>query len=351
MLWLQTAPIPLFHLHPFLFAAFWLTSTDLSLELHKWKTKLRLSFNVVSLFLAKRHGGPVNGWSVNFAYTNLEFTRIDLMPELSALIPYFTLFAGTFLAVLAIVPIASAIARLVGLVDAPDARRKFHSNAVPLVGGVSVFLGMVIACSIVFLFFPNEIFGNQLTSSKVIQVVGLLVAATIIVVIGVIDDRFGIRGRQKLLGQIFVSLIVIGTGTWVFSFRVSDKTFDLRDAWTRTSQPQVSALHEVIDSDANAKLLEIERQTKAGEVRVSEADRQNEAVARRSKVLKANVARSYPAITVLYRGLALLAGAFTVFWIVGAINSVNLIDGADGLAGTTTFIISAVARHHCDLHR
>ncbi len=265
----------------------------------------------------------------------------DIMPELSALIPYFTLFAGTFLAVLAIVPIASAIARLVGLVDAPDARRKFHSNAVPLVGGVSVFLGMVIACSIVFLFFPNEIFGNQLTSSKVIQVVGLLVAATIIVVIGVIDDRFGIRGRQKLLGQIFVSLIVIGTGTWVFSFRVSDKTFDLRDAWTRTSQPQVSALHEVIDSDANAKLLEIERQTKAGEVRVSEADRQNEAVARRSKVLKANVARSYPAITVLYRGLALLAGAFTVFWIVGAINSVNLIDGADGLAGTTTFIISA----------
>ena len=30
----------------------------------------------------------------------------------------------------------------------------------------------------------------------------------------------------------------------------------------------------------------------------------------------------------------------TVLWIVGAINSVNLIDGADGLAGTTTFIIS-----------
>ena len=263
------------------------------------------------------------------------------MPELSAFIPYIALFAGTFLAVLVIVPIASRIARRVGLVDAPDARRKFHKDSVPLVGGISVFLGLVIACSIFFFFFSKELFGSLLTTAKAIQVVGLFIASTIIVVIGVIDDRFGIRGRQKLLGQIFVALIVVGTGTWVFSFRVSDKTFDLRDAWTRTSDPQVAALHEVIDSDANAKLAEIERQTKSGEVELSEAEKQNEAVARRTKVLKANVAKSYPAITVLYRGLALLAGAFTVLWIVGAINSVNLIDGADGLAGTTTFIVSA----------
>lgn len=263
------------------------------------------------------------------------------MPELSAFIPYIALFAGTFLAVLAIVPIASNIARRVGLVDAPDARRKFHKDSVPLVGGISVFLGLVIACSIVFLFFSKELFGSLLTTAKVIQVVGLFIAATIIVLIGVIDDRFGIRGRQKLLGQIFVALIVVGTGTWVFSFRVSDKTFNLRDAWTRTSDPQVEALHEVIDSDANAKLAEIERQAKAGEVQLSEAEKQNEAVARQTKILKTNVAKSYPAITVLYRGLALLAGGFTVLWIVGAINSVNLIDGADGLAGTTTFIVSA----------
>src|SRR5690606_784525 len=38
--------------------------------------------------------------------------------------------------------------------------------------------------------------------------------------------------------------------------------------------------------------------------------------------------------------LGILAWPFTLFWLLGAINAVNLIDGADGLATTVGIILS-----------
>ena len=40
---------------------------------------------------------------------------------------------------LLVVPLAKLVAPRLGLVDHPDAKRKLHSDAIPLIGGVAIF--------------------------------------------------------------------------------------------------------------------------------------------------------------------------------------------------------------------
>lgn len=86
------------------------------------------------------------------------------------------------------------LAKKVGLVDKPNAR-KLHQGVIPLVGGVSIFTTL----SIAFLLFTPV---DQDT-------ILFLVSATILVVMGVIDDRLDISFKIRLVIQAAVSLAMI----------------------------------------------------------------------------------------------------------------------------------------------
>jgi len=92
-----------------------------------------------------------------------------------------------------------------------------------------------------------------------------LLACSWIVLLGLWDDRFGMKGRYKLVGQFIATLIIIATGLQIESFVVFDQRIPLGYFYV----------------------------------------------------------------------------PFTVFWLLGAINSLNLLDGIDGLATTIGIILCA----------
>ncbi|MGI6418814.1 MAG: MraY family glycosyltransferase [Thermoguttaceae bacterium] len=104
-----------------------------------------------------------------------------------------------------------------GLVDTPDARRKIHRRAVPLGGGLAIFgavafsMGMVLAI-------PNSL--GQLFEDGALRYASYFAAGLVIVVLGLIDDRAGLRGRVKLLGQIIAALILICGGLVIHNLAV-----------------------------------------------------------------------------------------------------------------------------------
>lgn len=119
-----------------------------------------------------------------------------------------SLIATAFLVSLALslglLPLVARVAVRFGLVDQPDNTRKLHTRATPLVGGIVVFLS-VAATAVVTL----SLFTVPTRSDTYPELLGLLLASFVILMVGVIDDRFNLRGRQKLMGQILASTILI----------------------------------------------------------------------------------------------------------------------------------------------
>ena len=99
-------------------------------------------------------------------------------------------------------PFVRQIALAMGFVDAP-AKRKLHSTPIPLMGGVAIFGGAVL---ILVAYFGR--LGNT-------RVLGLLFGATLIAIVGLIDDRRPLPPLLKFAGQAVAVVIVIALGTRV----------------------------------------------------------------------------------------------------------------------------------------
>lgn len=124
---------------------------------------------------------------------------------------------------LATIPLFSWIGRKVSLVDVPDEHRKLHRNEIPLIGGIAIFCATLAALGVLF-GFRFGIFANwngwtekfALEFDDLRQLSGLLLGCFALLIVGILDDRFGLRGRQKLLGQLIACAIVVFSG---FQFR------------------------------------------------------------------------------------------------------------------------------------
>jgi UDP-GlcNAc:undecaprenyl-phosphate GlcNAc-1-phosphate transferase len=104
------------------------------------------------------------------------------------------------------VPICSAAARRAGVVDRPGGR-KTHARVTPLLGGVGVFLATAFGLALV-----NAVTGGSgQLDLRLGEIRHVLVAATVIFVIGLIDDIFKDRlsFQLKLLGQIAGVLVLM----------------------------------------------------------------------------------------------------------------------------------------------
>lgn len=155
-------------------------------------------------------------------------------------------------------PAMRAAALRLGIVDLPDGRRKLHRAAIPLAGGLAVCLAIEFALVTTWLL-PGPHF-----EFDSLPVFGLAVASNLIVLLGLLDDRIRLRGRQKLTGQIVAASVLVASGL----------------------------------------------------------------VVERIQVFSLNIE------------LGLLSVPFTLCWLIGAINALNLIDGIDGLASGVGVILS-----------
>jgi UDP-GlcNAc:undecaprenyl-phosphate GlcNAc-1-phosphate transferase len=130
----------------------------------------------------------------------------------------------SFVLCVGLTPIVRAAAARAGLVDRPDGLRKMDRGPVPLAGGVAVFLSgsivLVAACTI----------ANPLTLQLAEQarfLVGLLLSGATICLVGLADDRWGLRARYKLLGQFLAVAVVMNAGLMVRTIRLFDWEIDL----------------------------------------------------------------------------------------------------------------------------
>ncbi len=92
-----------------------------------------------------------------------------------------------------------------GFVDQPSFR-KVHSVPVPRLGGVAIYLGFFAALLVL---------GNRY---RIQEVIGILIGATLVSVIGGIDDRSPVRPLPKLAVQALAAGIVIFSGVRVNVF-------------------------------------------------------------------------------------------------------------------------------------
>ena len=183
----------------------------------------------------------------------------NLLHVLAKTAPWWGLSLASFLLCYALTPLCRALARRLGMVDVPSARR-INTVPVPRGGGLAVYL----ATTLTLLAYTGATGAavSPLFSNAVLHRMMALGGA--LVVVGLLDDKFGLPPRVKLAGQVAVAL---GAFFWC----------DL-------------GFHTIP----------------------------------------------------LLRGIPpFLDGLCTVFWIVGAINAFNLIDGLDGLA-TGLALIAAV---------
>jgi UDP-GlcNAc:undecaprenyl-phosphate/decaprenyl-phosphate GlcNAc-1-phosphate transferase len=171
------------------------------------------------------------------------------------------LFAASLAGMLALTPFARLFAARVGLMDAPDGRRKIHPVPIPVAGGLAILVtSLTVICVALGLFEPLR----ALFAPSAGPMIGLLIGAVVICLVGVVDDRGRLRGRHKLVGQGVAVLVVMACGVRVEAVHLFGLRVDLGGAGS---------------------------------------------------------------------------WLFTTFWLLGAINSLNLIDGMDGLLGSVGTII------------
>ncbi len=164
---------------------------------------------------------------------------------------------------LVLVPVVRWAAIRIGIVDAPDRERKLHRTPIALGGGVAIFVAITVAfVASIYIDRADGVWELGSVNSNWYTLFG---AAAAILAIGLVDDAISLRGRQKLLLQCLVAIVLVNSGT----------------------------------------------------------------IIRVVGIFGYDVA------------LGVLAAPVTVLWLLIAINALNLIDGADGMATTAGMIISA----------
>jgi UDP-GlcNAc:undecaprenyl-phosphate GlcNAc-1-phosphate transferase len=105
--------------------------------------------------------------------------------------------------------VVRALAPHVGLTDCPDGHRKLHRKPMPLGGGLAVYVAT--AALLIGLLIASNPYRDSLQHFSR-WILGMLAAAGAMVVLGLLDDRFSLRGRHKLLGQILIVLCLALNG-------------------------------------------------------------------------------------------------------------------------------------------
>lgn len=176
------------------------------------------------------------------------------------MLPFVLTFAMALLAGLAFTPGVRRVALRWGMVDRPDQHRKLHGGEIPLAGGVAVLLAASVAVATML---ATPAFRSVSDPGQHAFLHGLAVSAVFLCGVGLLDDRWHLRGRQKLLGQIAACLVLVAFGVRIDAVELLGGRIEL----------------------------------------------------------------------------GLLAVPCTLFWLLGAINALNLMDGIDGLAASLGLVL------------
>ena len=178
----------------------------------------------------------------------------------------------SFLISALLVPEVRKLAIMIGAVDNPkEASRKIHKKVMARGGGVAIYISFVVVCLMLLGTFPK-------------QFIGLLVAGSMVLAIGLVDDVRRLSPWVKLLVQLLSALIAsIGFGITI----------------------------DNITNPFGNTLVFVE-----------------------------------PTVSMALWGVSIsfnwIAVALSVLWLVGMTNTINFLDGIDGLSGGVSAIAAGI---------
>src|ERR1700719_5370556 len=108
----------------------------------------------------------------------------------------------------------------VGMVDRPGPR-KVHLQPIPLLGGIAIYCGVLLAILV------------SLRSPAITETLGILAGATLVILVGTLDDRGLLHHQVKLfIGMPLAGLILLASGihAQIFSYYLPGRIGTLADA-------------------------------------------------------------------------------------------------------------------------
>ncbi len=111
---------------------------------------------------------------------------------------YVLILASALLLAFGVTPLVQRAARRTGMVDKPSARKQ-HTVPTPLLGGVAIYLAVILALILL---------GDRFYVS---QVAGIFLGATLMSFLGLWDDRRGVSPWVKLIGQFLAAGVLLLT--------------------------------------------------------------------------------------------------------------------------------------------
>ncbi|MEA3493382.1 MAG: MraY family glycosyltransferase [Candidatus Margulisiibacteriota bacterium] len=103
-------------------------------------------------------------------------------------------------------PVVKILASRFNALDIPN-DRKVHSEPIPRLGGLAIYIGFMAA--VISAFFFADFTGIVIDPRNII---GIIIGASFLVAVGIYDDIKGLRPTLKLIGQIAAALVVIYFG-------------------------------------------------------------------------------------------------------------------------------------------
>ncbi len=111
-------------------------------------------------------------------------------------------------------PLVGVLARRRGWVYLPN-DRTVHQSPLPDVGGLAMYVGLLAAMLVAWLL---DAFDVLFASNS--EPIGVLIAATIIYVVGFIDDVRGLSPPAKVAGTVLAGLALVQFGVVMYAFRL-----------------------------------------------------------------------------------------------------------------------------------
>ena len=133
-------------------------------------------------------------------------------------------------------PVVLNLSRRLGAVDVPN-DRKVHAVPTPTLGGIAMFIGFIVALAFASLQRPFLPFFRPLFVWPAPELFAIVIGASVIFALGVVDDLKGISAPVKLAGQLLAAGFVFLSGVRLEYFRVP-----FRDVGALSMSPDVSAL-------------------------------------------------------------------------------------------------------------
>jgi len=100
--------------------------------------------------------------------------------------------------------VAKVVARRTGMLDSPDGRRKAHATPMPLLGGVALFLSLLVTIVAARRYGRWDWLVQDFQTKRLATM--LLISGGLFCLVGLWDDRRALRPRTKLLLQVAASI-------------------------------------------------------------------------------------------------------------------------------------------------